>query len=75
MTDEPEIVPLPSAPEPVPEEPPGVMDLVARGARLGVDVVGLVAGEIASASTGVSTRRGSVRRSAATTRSMPSSQC
>jgi hypothetical protein len=51
MTDEPEIVPLPSAPEPVPEEPPGVMDLVARGARLGVDVVGLVAGEIASAST------------------------
>ncbi len=53
MTDanEPEIVPLPSAPEPVPEEPPpGVVDLVTRGARLGVDVVGLVAGELASAS-------------------------
>ena len=53
MTDpnKPEIVPLPSAPEPVPEEPPpGVMDLVARSARLGVDVVGLVAGELASAS-------------------------
>jgi hypothetical protein len=54
-SDEPEIVvPLPSAPEPVPdgtdEPPPGVMDLVARSARLGVDVVGLVAGEIASAS-------------------------
>jgi hypothetical protein len=49
--DEPEIVPLPSAPEPVPEEPPpGVVDLVARSARLGVDVVGLVAGELASAS-------------------------
>jgi len=48
---EPEIVALPSAPEPVPEEPPpGVMDLVARSARLGVDVVGLVAGEVASAS-------------------------
>jgi hypothetical protein len=52
MTDEPEIVPLPSAPEPVPEDPPpGVLDLVARSARLGVDVVGLVAGELASAST------------------------
>jgi hypothetical protein len=53
MTDpnEPEIVPLPTAPEPVPEEPPpGVVDLVARSARLGVDVVGLVAGELASAS-------------------------
>jgi hypothetical protein len=57
MTDmtganEPEIVvPLPSAPEPVPEEPPpGVVDLVARTARLGIDVVGLVAGELASAS-------------------------
>ena len=52
MSDEPEIVvPLPSAPEPVPEEPPpGVVDLVARSARLGVDVVGLVAGELASAS-------------------------
>jgi hypothetical protein len=56
--NEPEIVvPLPSAPEPVPggedgpEPPPGVMDLVARSARLGVDVVGLVAGELASAST------------------------
>jgi hypothetical protein len=49
--NEPEIVPLPSAPEPVPEEPPpGVVDLVARSARLGVDVVGLVAGELASAS-------------------------
>jgi len=50
--DEPEIVvPMPSAPEPVPEEPsPGVVDLVARGARLGVDLAGLVAGEIASAS-------------------------
>ena len=50
--DEPEIVvPLPSAPEPVPEEPPpGVVDLVARSARLGVDVVSLVAGELASAS-------------------------
>jgi hypothetical protein len=49
---EPEIVPLPSAPEPVPEEPaPGVLDLVARSARLGMDVVGLVAGELASAST------------------------
>jgi hypothetical protein len=48
---EPEIVPLPSAPEPVPEEPPpGVMDLVTRSAKLGVDVVGLVAGELASAS-------------------------
>jgi hypothetical protein len=47
----PEIVPLPTAPEPVPEEPPpGVVDLVTRGARLGVDVVGLVAGELASAS-------------------------
>jgi len=54
VSDEPEIVvPLPSAPEPVPEEveaPPGVVDLVARSARLGVDVVGLVAGELASAS-------------------------
>ena len=57
MTDEPEIVvPLPSAPEPVPgaaeepEPPPGVFDLVTRSARLGVDVVGLVAGEIVSAS-------------------------
>ena len=53
MTDasEPEIVPMPSAPEPVPEEtPPGVADLLARSARLGVDVVGLVAGELASAS-------------------------
>jgi hypothetical protein len=50
--NEPEIVPLPSAPEPVPEEPPpGVVDLLARSARLGVDVVGLVAGELASAST------------------------
>jgi hypothetical protein len=49
--DEPEVVPMPSAPEPVPEEPPpGVVDLVTRGARLGVDVVGLVAGELASAS-------------------------
>jgi hypothetical protein len=50
--EEPEIVvPLPSAPEPVPEEPaPGVVDLVARSARLGIDVVGLVAGELASAS-------------------------
>jgi hypothetical protein len=48
---EPEIVALPSAPEPVPEEPPpGVVDLLARSARLGVDVVGLVAGELASAS-------------------------
>jgi hypothetical protein len=48
---EPEIVALPSAPEPVPEAPPpGVMDLVTRSARLGVDVVGLVAGEVASAS-------------------------
>lgn len=49
---EPEIVvPLPTAPEPLPEEPPpGVVDLVARSARLGVDVVGLVAGELASAS-------------------------
>jgi hypothetical protein len=50
------VVPLPSAPEPVPdvddaEPPPGVVDLVARSARLGVDVVGLVAGELASAST------------------------
>jgi len=58
MSDEPEIViPLPSAPEPVPgevdepEPPPGVIDLVTRSARLGVDVVGLVAGELASAST------------------------
>ena len=52
--DEPEVVvPLPSAPEPVPEEPPGVVDLVTRSARLGVDVVGLVAGELASASTPV----------------------
>ena len=51
MTDEPEIVAMPSAPEPVPEEPPpGVVDLVTRSARLGVDVVGLVAGELASAS-------------------------
>jgi len=52
VSDEPEIVvPLPSAPEPVPEEPPpGVGDLLARSARLGVDVVGLVAGELASAS-------------------------
>jgi len=52
MSDEPEIVvPLPSAPEPVPEEPPpGVVDLVTRSARLGVDVVGLLAGELASAS-------------------------
>jgi hypothetical protein len=50
--NEPEIVvPLPTAPEPVPEEPPpGVVDLVTRSARLGVDVVGLVAGELASAS-------------------------
>jgi hypothetical protein len=50
--EEPEIVvPLPTAPEPVPEEPPpGVVDLVARSARLGIDVVGLVAGELASAS-------------------------
>jgi hypothetical protein len=57
MSDEREIVvPLPSAPEPVPgavDEPepsPGVVDLVARSAKLGVDVVGLVAGELASAS-------------------------
>jgi len=52
VSDEPEIVvPLPSAPEPVPEEPPpGVVDLVTRSARLGVDVVGLLAGELASAS-------------------------
>ena len=53
---EPEIVPMPTAPEPVSdavdeqEPPPGVVDLVTRGARLGVDVVGLVAGELASAS-------------------------
>jgi hypothetical protein len=48
---EPEIVPLPTAPEPVPEEPPpGVVDLVTRSAKLGVDVVGLLAGELASAS-------------------------
>ena len=53
---EPEIVPIPTAPEPVSdavdeqEPPPGVVDLVTRGARLGVDVVGLVAGELASAS-------------------------
>ena len=50
--NEPEIVvPLPSAPEPVPEEPPpGVVDLVTRSARLGVDVFSLLAGELASAS-------------------------
>jgi len=50
--DRPEIVvPMSSAPEPVPEEPPpGVVDLVTRSARLGIDVVGLVAGELASAS-------------------------
>jgi hypothetical protein len=57
MTDasEPEIVvSLPSAPEPTPEEPPpGVVDLVVRSARLGIDVVGLVAGELASASARV----------------------
>jgi hypothetical protein len=33
-----------------PEPSPGVVDLVTRSARLGVDVVGLVAGELASAS-------------------------
>ena len=54
---EPADVARPTAPEPAPDvvddppEPsPGVVDLVTRSARLGVDVVGLVAGELASAS-------------------------
>jgi hypothetical protein len=45
-----DLVPIDKADEPEPEASPGVIDLVTRSAKLGVDVVGLVAGEVASAS-------------------------
>jgi hypothetical protein len=46
-----DLVPVDKPPdEPKPGAVPGVVDLVARSARVGIDTVGLVAGEVASAS-------------------------